>query len=131
MARAWLESCWDVAGHPECTGAGGDPARAGVTRAYTCRQLPIWEAQENVARDLYSRIVELDDATLRTVADVLELRGRHPQQVAIRDAYLSSLGSLEGKRVLDVGCGTGVVTRELARRVGPDGQVTGVDPSPV
>jgi ubiquinone/menaquinone biosynthesis C-methylase UbiE len=84
-----------------------------------------------VARDLYSRIVELDEATLRTVAEVLELRGRHPQQIAIRDAYLSALGDLSGLRVLDVGCGTGVVTRELARRVGPGGQVAGVDPSPV
>jgi ubiquinone/menaquinone biosynthesis C-methylase UbiE len=84
-----------------------------------------------MARDLYSRIVELDDATLRTVADVLELRGRHPQQIAIRDGYLSALGDLTGLRVLDVGCGTGVVTRELARRVGPSGRVAGVDPSPV
>jgi len=84
-----------------------------------------------VARDLYSRIVELDEATLRTVAEVLELRGRHPQQAAIRAAYLGALGDIAGQRVLDVGCGTGVVTRELARRVGPSGQVTGVDPSPV
>lgn len=83
-----------------------------------------------MAKDLYSRITELDDATLLTIAQVLEVRGRHPQQAAIRDAYLGSLGDLSGRRVLDVGCGTGVVTRELARRVGPSGRVTGVDPSP-
>jgi ubiquinone/menaquinone biosynthesis C-methylase UbiE len=84
-----------------------------------------------VARDLYSRIVELDEQTLRTVANVLELRGRHPQQAAIREAYLGTLGDLTGTSVLEVGCGTGVVTRELAQRVGPSGQVTGTDPSPV
>src|SRR4051812_50174748 len=84
-----------------------------------------------MARDLYSRIVELDEATLRSVAGVLELRGRHPQQIAIRDAYLSALGDLSGLRALDVGGGTGVVTRELARRVGPGGQAAGADPSPV
>src|SRR5215217_4849174 len=31
------------------------------------------EIRETVARDLYSRIVELDEGTLRTVAEVLEL----------------------------------------------------------
>ena len=33
--------------------------------------------------------------------------------------------------MLEVGCGTGVVARELARRVGPRGRVTGIDPSVV
>ena len=34
-----------------------------------------------------------------------------------------------GERVLDVGCGTGQTTLEIARRVGPSGSVTGVDVS--
>jgi len=33
----------------------------------------------------------------------------------------------EGARALDIGCGTGSVTAELARRVGPGGAVVGVD----
>jgi ubiquinone/menaquinone biosynthesis C-methylase UbiE len=32
-----------------------------------------------------------------------------------------------GQRVLDVACGTGVLAREIARRVGPSGAVVGVD----
>ena len=82
-------------------------------------------------RDLYSRLDEVDAPTLATIAEVLELRGRHPQQVAIRESYLDLLRDLAGKHVLDLGCGTGVATRAIARRVGPTGCVVGVDPTPV
>ena len=47
-----------------------------------------------------------------------------------RLANLEALAPQSGDRVIDVGCGPGFLTLELARAVGEDGQVIGVDPSP-
>lgn len=35
-----------------------------------------------------------------------------------------------GQRALDVGCGTGIVARDIASRIGSEGRVVGIDPSP-
>jgi ubiquinone/menaquinone biosynthesis C-methylase UbiE len=82
-----------------------------------------------LTRDLYTRLGELDEPTVRDIADILEVRGRHPQQVDMRAAYLGALGDVSGQRVLEVGCGTGVVGRDIAQRVGRTGSVTGIDPT--
>jgi SAM-dependent methyltransferase len=37
---------------------------------------------------------------------------------------------LPGQRVLDVGCGTGFLARDIASRIGSAGHVAGIDPSP-
>jgi len=52
--------------------------------------------------------------------------GRYSRPLAVPFAEFAAL-PLDG-RVLDVGCGPGALTAELARRVGP-GRVTAVDPS--
>lgn len=46
---------------------------------------------------------------------------------AMAERLLELAGVREGERVLDVGCGTGIVARRAAARVGARGSVTGLD----
>ncbi len=72
----------------------------------------------------------IDEAKARDLTKRLELRASAEDEVAARDEYLTLLGVSRGERVLDVGCGSGVVTRAIARRVAPTGRALGVDASP-
>jgi ubiquinone/menaquinone biosynthesis C-methylase UbiE len=47
-----------------------------------------------------------------------------------RRATFDALAPQPGDQVLDLGCGNGLLTLELARALGPDGHVTGLDASP-
>ena len=67
--------------------------------------------------------------TAAKLADTLELRGRTPAQVRLRRRFLRFVPIRAGARVLEIGCGTGVVLRDLMALVGTRGEVTGLDPS--
>ncbi len=60
---------------------------------------------------------------------ILEERGAIPELADLRNRWLELAGVRPGYHVLDVGCGTGVVARDLAHRVGEQGRVVGVEPS--
>ncbi len=45
----------------------------------------------------------------------------------LNESSLAAMPLRPGQRVLDLGCGLGQLTRAIARRVGPDGHVVGVD----
>ena len=48
----------------------------------------------------------------------------------IADRLVTALDPQPGERCMDIGCGRGAVTRRLAARVGPQGEVFGIDLSP-
>jgi SAM-dependent methyltransferase len=59
----------------------------------------------------------------------LETRGRTPAQQRLRRRFLRFVPIRAGMRALEVGCGSGVVVRDLAAMVGRRGEVVGVDSS--
>jgi ubiquinone/menaquinone biosynthesis C-methylase UbiE len=73
---------------------------------------------------------EQDAATRERFIERLEFRATDPTFVGYREAYLELLDLPRPAAVLDLGCGTGVVTRAIAARDGFAGVVTGVDQSP-
>jgi SAM-dependent methyltransferase len=54
-------------------------------------------------------------------------RGLEPTFADLTGELIGSLQPQAGERILDVGCGGGLSTIEVAGRVGPGGQVTGAD----
>ncbi|MEV0614431.1 methyltransferase domain-containing protein [Nonomuraea sp. NPDC050404] len=80
-------------------------------------------------RDAMRFINEQDEATLQRFIERLEIRGADPRFTGYREDYLREL-KLDAT-VLEIGCGTGVIARAVARRPGRTGQVTAVDQSPV
>src|SRR5262252_1890466 len=69
------------------------------------------------------------EANVEEMAAGLEARGRTPTQARLRRRFLRFVPVRSGDRVLEVGCGTGVVVRDLAALVGRRGEVVGVDVS--
>ena len=80
--------------------------------------------------DVYATIADVDVEMQERLAGILELRAADPQQRAMLDSYLSKIEFPPDARVLEIGSGTGAVTRALAGR--PEvAEAVGIDPSPV
>jgi SAM-dependent methyltransferase len=79
--------------------------------------------------DVWSAVAELNPAAQERLAGVLETRGGDPKHRALRQTFLAQIPFPPAARVLEVGCGTGALTRQLAERIG-NGSVVGVDPAP-
>ena len=81
-------------------------------------------------QDIFQTIGSLDAAGVKRIVDRLEYRGKDETFVAMRQEYLNQMNLPSRANILDLGCGTGVVTRALATQEGFSGRVTGIDYSP-
>ena len=77
--------------------------------------------------DLYATIEDASLDVTEPLVALLELRAADVKQRKMRAHYLGELQLPPGAVVLEIGCGTGAVSRELARTPGIDA-VIGVDP---
>jgi SAM-dependent methyltransferase len=71
------------------------------------------------------QITYWNDAAGKTWAEYQDALDRQIEPLGAR--VMEVLAPAPGERVLDIGCGCGQTTLELARRVGPSGAVVGVD----
>ena len=82
------------------------------------------------ALDPYGVTDELEDALLDVMVTRLESRAKHWFFRKVMREYLDVIEIDSVGTVLEVGCGTGVAARTIARRAGFTGRITGIDLSP-
>jgi hypothetical protein len=68
--------------------------------------------------DPYARIAELDDATSAALARRFEIRAADPRQHRLWTEFLARAPRVGPARVLEVGCGTGIITAKIAELPG-------------
>ncbi len=80
--------------------------------------------------DVYAEITKADPAVVAVLINAMELRAAGERQKQIRSEFFSLIDFPKGARVLEAGCGSGAICRELAQwpKVG---EVDGLDPSPI
>jgi ubiquinone/menaquinone biosynthesis C-methylase UbiE len=80
--------------------------------------------------DVYATITLADREVQERLADIIEMRAADPRYQSMVRSYLSDIPFEPDTRALEIGCGTGWVTRMLAQWPGI-AHAVGVDPSPV
>ena len=70
-------------------------------------------------RDVLRLAPSMDDSVLQTIADRLEFRGTDDGYVRLSQAYFADVSVQSARRILAVGCGTGIEVRALSRAPRP------------
>lgn len=77
--------------------------------------------------DPFGRTDKLDENMLAALVTRFEARGKNPRFAKMLADYLDTMSIGRSARVLDMGCGTGLAARAIARRGNFSGHITGVD----
>ena len=81
-------------------------------------------------RDIFRLAPSMDQAVLETIAARLEFRGTDQGYAQRSQAYFSRLPLPDARRILALGCGTGIEVRALRRLTRPEVAIVGLDHSP-
>lgn len=77
--------------------------------------------------DPYQNVDGQSETTLEAMATRLEERGAHPLFQNMIHDYLSTIPQDQALSIMELGCGTGVVTRQIREHVTDSAQVVGLD----
>lgn len=80
--------------------------------------------------NIWSNPSQAGTAEVAQMATFLEERSRTPDMLQVNTAICEMLAPISGERILEVGCGSGVLCRRIAPSLQPQGQVVGLDISP-
>jgi ubiquinone/menaquinone biosynthesis C-methylase UbiE len=80
--------------------------------------------------DPYRITDQLNEDVLSVIVTRLEARGAHPVFQQVLGEYLEAMNVDSASHVLDIGSGTGVAARAIAKCPNFSGKVTGIDLSP-
>jgi 2-polyprenyl-3-methyl-5-hydroxy-6-metoxy-1,4-benzoquinol methylase len=87
-------------------------------------------APSDTTTDVWGRTADIEEGALAVMVERLESRAKHPFFRGVIADYIGEL-ELEGiASALEIGCGTGVVSRTLAATPGFRGAITATDLSP-
>jgi 2-polyprenyl-3-methyl-5-hydroxy-6-metoxy-1,4-benzoquinol methylase len=87
-------------------------------------------ADGNATTDVWARTTDIDESALAVMAARLENRAKHPFFRRVIADYIGDLDLPHIARAIEIGCGTGVVSRTLAAAPGFHGTITATDVSP-
>lgn len=80
-------------------------------------------------RDVFRLAPSVDASVLNTIAARLEFRGTDERYSRLSQGYFARVPLASARRILALGCGTGIEVRALKRLIAPDCVVVGIDHS--